>query len=432
MKTELIDVSPTEKQIVFEVPADAVEAEIARVTRDYARAARVPGFRPGKAPAALVRQRFRDRILHDVAHELVPRLLDDTLRERALDPVDTPDIRDLSLKEGEPLTFTAVFETVPPIDPIDLSTLTLRRQRIEVADEAVDAMLERLRERHARFDPVADRASEAGDVLTIDLVRRSLAPVAEGTTPGDPEQLEGIAVEIGAESNPPGFDAEVVGLSGGDRKTFVLRFPDDHHVEALRGVDVEYVVDVKAVKRKVLPALDDEFAKDLGDFASMVVLRERVRDDLRREAERREEREMRGDLLKQLAERVPAAVPEALVEREIDRRIEELVRRLIEQQVDPMRAGLDWQKFRADQRPAALDTVRSTIALDDIARREGLEVTPEELDAEFERAASLTGRSARAVRAKVEKDGGLARLVAGLRRDKAVAHALSRATILGT
>lgn len=432
MKTELIDVSATEKQIVFEVPADAVEAEIARVARDYARAARVPGFRPGKAPAAIVRQRFRDRILHDVAHELVPRLLDDTLRERALDPVDTPDIRDLSLKEGEPLTFTAVFETVPPIDPIDLSTLTLRRQRIEVADEAVDAMLERLRERHARFDPVADRASEAGDVLTIDLVRRSLAPVAEGTTPGDPERLEGISVEIGAESNPHGFDAEVVGLSGGEGKTFVLRFPDDHHVEALRGVDVEYAVDVKAVKRKVLPALDDEFAKDLGDFESMAVLRERVRDDLRREAERREEREMRGDLLKQLAERVPAEVPEALVEREIDRRIEELVRRLIEQQVDPMRAGLDWQKFRADQRPAALDTVRSTIALDDIARREGLEVTPAELDAEFERAASLTGRSARAVRAKVEKDGGLARLVAGLRRDKAVAHALSRATIVGT
>ncbi len=431
MKTELIDVSPTEKQIVFEVPAEAVDAEIARVARDYARAARIPGFRPGKAPAGVVRQRFRDQILHDVAHDLIPRVLDEALRERALDPVETPNVRDVSLKEGAPLTFTAAFETVPPIQAIDLSTLTLRRHRLEVADEAVESMLERLRERHARFEPVEGRRSEAGDVLTIDLVRRSLAAPPEDAAPPEPERLDGIAVEIGSPSNPAGFDAEVTGLAAGEAKTFALRFPDDHETEALRGVAVEYAVDVKAIKRKVLPALDDEFAKDLGDFASLDALRERVRDDLRRDAERREEREMRGDLLKQLAERVPGEVPASLVEREIDRRIEELVRRLIEQQVDPMAAGIDWQKFREDQRPAALDTVRSTIALDDIARREGLAVTEAELDAEFDRAASLTGRSASSVRAKVEKDGGLARLVAGLRRDKAVAHALSRATILG-
>src|ERR687893_936605 len=145
MKTEFIDLSDTRKNLVVEIPSTVVDAEIEKIARDYSKAARIPGFRPGKVPPKVVRQRFRDQILHDVAHGLIPRAVDEALRERGVEPVDTPDIRDVVVEEGQPLKFTATFETVPPIDPGDYSTLTLRKQDAGVDDTAVDEAIEGLR-----------------------------------------------------------------------------------------------------------------------------------------------------------------------------------------------------------------------------------------------------------------------------------------------
>ena len=151
MKTEFIDVSDTRKNLVVEIPSTVVDAEIDKVSRDYSKAARIPGFRPGKVPAKIVRQRFRDQILHDVAHGLIPRAVDEALRERGVEPVDTPDIRDVVVEEGQPLKFTATFDTVPAIDPGDYSSIQLRRTVTAVDDAAVDHALSRLREQSARL-----------------------------------------------------------------------------------------------------------------------------------------------------------------------------------------------------------------------------------------------------------------------------------------
>src|SRR5512145_2507134 len=145
MKTEFVDVSDTRKNLVVEIPSSVVDAEIDKVSKDYSKAARIPGFRPGKVPSKVVRQRFRDQILHDVAHGLIPRAVDEALRERGVEPVNTPDIRDVVVEEGQPLKFTATFETVPPIDPGDYSTLTLHKKPVSVDDAAVDDALARLR-----------------------------------------------------------------------------------------------------------------------------------------------------------------------------------------------------------------------------------------------------------------------------------------------
>src|SRR3954462_10017253 len=134
MKTEFIDVSDTQKSLVVEIENTVVDAEIDKVSRDYSKAARIPGFRPGKVPTKVVRQRFRDQILHDVAHGLIPRAVDEALRERGVEPVDTPDIKDVVVEEGQPLKFTAAFETVPPIEPGDYSTITLRQNSPHVED----------------------------------------------------------------------------------------------------------------------------------------------------------------------------------------------------------------------------------------------------------------------------------------------------------
>src|SRR4029079_10069688 len=156
MKTEFVDVNETRKNLVVEIDSTVVDAEIDKVSRDYSKAARIPGFRPGKVPAKVVRQRFRDQILHDVAHGLIPRAVDEALRERGVEPVDTPDIKDVVVEEGQPLKFTATFDTVPPIDPGDYSTIELRRADMAVTDAAVDQALEGLRERGARYEPAGE------------------------------------------------------------------------------------------------------------------------------------------------------------------------------------------------------------------------------------------------------------------------------------
>jgi trigger factor len=422
MKTEFVDVSDTRKQLLVEIPSAVVDAEIDRVARDYGKAARIPGFRPGKVPAKVVRSRFRDQILHDVAHDLIPRAVDDALRERGVEPVDTPDIKNVLVEEGQPLKFTADFETVPAFDPGDYGSLRLTRPAVTVEESAVDQTLDRLRVRAARYEPVEGRAVEAGDTIVVDLVRESPDEA--------PDRHENVSIEIGASANPPGFDDQLVGMSVGEEKRFPVDYPADYTVKEMAGTIVHYSVTVKALKTRVVPALDDEFAKDLGDFETLEALRARVREDLHRDAERNAERELRNDLLRQLAARVNFEIPEALLDREVERRTEEFVRRLYEQGVDPRQANIDWQGFRDHQRDPAREAVASAIVLDEVARREQIGVEPGELDAEIERYAAATGRTREAVRARLEKEGGISRLYMGLRREKAVDLVRSRATIV--
>jgi trigger factor len=442
MKIDFVDVNETRKNLVVEIESTVVDAEIDKVSRDYSKAARIPGFRPGKVPAKVVRQRFRDQILHDVAHGLIPRAVDEALRERGVEPVDTPDIKDVVVEEGQPLKFTAIFDTVPPIDPGDYASLTVRRAGMAVDEAAVDEALAGLRERSARYEPVEHRGVERGDSVLMDLVRTAKAEPsivltdsdAPVTAPEGPQSdnHQNVTVDIGAAANPPGFDEALLGLSPGEDRRFDITYPADYAVKELAGTTVTYEVTAKAIRKRIVPALDDEFAKDLGDFASLDALRARVREELEHEAKHEAEREMRGELMKQLATRVNFEVPQALLEREIDRRVEEFVRRLIEQQIDPMKTNINWEDFRERQKDAASEAVRGALVLDEVARREKIAVSDDEVEAEIARYAERTGRTPAAVRARLEKEGGIGRLYAGLRRERAIDFLLSRATIVQT
>src|SRR5450755_908590 len=189
MKTDLVDVNDTRKNLRVEIPSEVVDAEIDRITRDYSRKARIPGFRPGKAPSRVIKQRYKDQILHDVLHDLVPRAVDEALRERGVDPVDTPDIRDVVIDEGQPLTFTASFDTVPSFDPGDYTTVALKRASSKVDEEAVDLAMQRLRDRAARFEPVDGRGVDHGDTLVLDLERRDAG--------GQPDPHKDVSIELG-------------------------------------------------------------------------------------------------------------------------------------------------------------------------------------------------------------------------------------------
>ncbi len=432
MKVELTDVSETRKTLSVEVPQEVVEVEVARISQRYARAARLPGFRPGKAPIHVVRRRFRDDILHDVAHDLIPRIVGDALRDRGVQPVDTPKVRDLKLEEGQPLTFTAAIETAPPVDPGDLSTLTVQRPEMPVSDDDVDQALSRLRDRLARMEPVDERAAEAGDTVVMNLTRRRLTgPQGAEIEPEEPESHDGVPAEIGAAGNPPGFDEGLLGVTPGTKKTFEVAFPSDYEVEEMAGARVEYAIDVTGLRRRMLPTLDDEFAKDLGEFQTLDDLRARVRTDLEEDAERERTRRMRQQLLEQLAGRLTGEVPEGMVSREVDRRVEEFARRLMDQGVDPRQAAIDWDEFRKQQQDPAVATVRSVLVLDEIVRREGIEVSEDELDADISGYATRAGRTLPEVKAQLAQQDQLENIRTGLLREKAVSHAMARATIQG-
>ena len=419
MKTELTDVTETQKTVTIEIPIDVVDAEIDRVAGGYTRQARIPGFRPGKVPKTLVKQRFREQILHDVMHGLIPRAVDAALNERGIEPLDTPNIRDVDLAEGKPLRFTAAFETVPPFDPGDISSILLRQRSTQVAEDAVDQTLERLRERAAKYETVEGRPVADGDAVALELDRRG--------PDGKVDHHDEVSIQLGAPGNPPGFDAQIVGLNQGDAKTFAIPFPDSYPVPELAGTEQTYSVQVKSIRRRVLPELDDEFAKDVGAFDSLAALRDRVRGDLEEEARDNARRQVRADLLQELSRRVPFELPPSLVDREMDRRLEEFARQLMAQNVDPRQAGIDWGQFREAQREPARNAVASALALDEIGRREEITVSAEDVDKEIEHYATRAGRTTAALRAQLEKEGSISRLAAGLRREKAIDWALSRA-----
>jgi trigger factor len=426
MKSEIVDVNETRRDMTIEVPSTVVDEAISHAAAKLGKQAKIPGFRPGKVPANVVRQRFKGQIMQDVAEHLVSKAVGDALTERGVEPVATPDIHDLKLEEGQPLTFKASFEVVPSFDPGDLSTIEAKRPASTVEDSAVDQSLERLRERAARFEAVESGVVEAGHTVVVGLERQG---TDKAGVQGTLDKHDQVSIELGAPSNPPGFDAEMIGVTTGTTKSFTLNYPDDYTIPELAGSKVDYTVTLKEIKKRVVPALDDELAKDLGEFDSLEALRARVRADLEHEAQHAADHQVRADVLKQLAARVPFPVPASLVDREIDRRLEDFARRLMDQRIDPRQANIDWNAFREGQRAPATEAVSSAIALDEIGKRENIAVTEADLDAELQRYAEQTGHTVPSIRARLQKDGELGRLAAGLRREKAITHVLSKAKV---
>jgi len=437
MKTEFTDVSETRKHVTFEVPPDVVDDAIAQVAKRYTRSAKVPGFRPGKVPATVVRQRYKDQILYDVANDLIPKVVGDALRDRGLEPIATPDIKDVVIEEGQPLTFAADFETLPPIDPGEYTGLSLRRDPAVLEVGAVDQALDHLQQRHARWHPVEGRGAEAGDTLLMDLTRTRRTSVI--TLPGEnvpapggqddkAESMPNVSIELGAQANAPGFDEHLTGAREGDTRHFTITYAADYETQELAGATVDYDTTIKGIRRRELLPIDDDFAKEVSDVETLEALRDRIRQDLQQGAEQESEHKLRHDLLHQLSGRVHTA-PDVLVDQEVDRRLEEFVRRLMEQGVDPMKANIDWQQFRERQRAGATETVKSTLVVDEIARREKVEVTDDDLEQEIARFAERAGRTPAAVRERLEQEHALDRIRAGIRREKTVAWLIEHASV---
>lgn len=430
MKAAITGLSETRKRLDVEIPAEQVDESLDRLARRYGRRAKVSGFRPGKAPVRIIRQRFKQDLLHDVAHDLVPPAVDEALRNEQLTPIDTPDVRDVSVDEGQPLTFHALFEVLPSIEGLDYDALTLRRTLIVPDAAATDKALDALRRRASQLEPVTGRPVEPADIVTLDMTRREVRGPDQDAPAAPDDQRTGVTVELGSTTNPPAFDDELIGVAIGQSKQFELSPADGHDQTAPTAPAVAYAVTVRAIHRRTLPDLDDAFAKTVGGFETLEALRERVAVDLRREAESEADHSARRDLMTQLASRVTIEVPEALVNREVARRLDQIANRLAQRRVDPRTVNVDWDALGRDQRAPATDEVRGSLLLDEIARRETITVSDEDVDQEVARYAERLGQTPAATRAQLDKDDGIAAIAEGLRREKAIEFLLSRATIV--
>ncbi|MBZ5694630.1 MAG: trigger factor [Acidobacteriia bacterium] len=405
------------REIELEIPAENVTKATEKVARDIARIARIPGFRPGKAPITLVRRRFADDIQGEVVQSLVPEYLEKALDEKKLVPVARPEVDKLEFKEGEPLKFRAVFEVLPEFDLGDYKNLQVQVDEIEIGDAQVDKTLEEMRERAATFVPVEGRPAKDGDSVLIKL----MGTPAGG---GDPVQADNILVHLGAEETLASFTENLRGVTPGETKQFESRYPDDYPDPKLAGKTYNYSVDVQAIKEKKLPELNDEFAKDAageqGGITTLAELRKKIRENLDAAKDQQQTAQAREKILELLVKQHDFPVPEALIEGQMDTRLERVVRSLAAQGVDPRAVNVDWVSLRHQQRDRSIADVKAELLLDRIATAEKIDAAEEDVEKEIAHLAEHSGESTTALRARLTKQGALDRMKSKLRSDKTI------------
>jgi trigger factor len=401
------------RELELEIPADEVSKAMERVAKEFARLARVPGFRPGKAPIPLIKKRFAEDIKGEVLQTLVPQRVEKAVAEQKLTPVSQPQVDKVEYNEGQPVKFRASFEVLPEFALGNYKNLEIEMPEMQITDERVAETLAEMQQRAATFTPVEGRAVENDDFVQV-----KLHGTPEGG--GDPLQADSVLCHVGAEETMEPFNENLRGANAGDHKNFDVEYPADYPDAKLSGKKFHYSVDVLGVKTKTLPEINDEFAKDVSDAASLEELKKKIRESLEHERDHRQKELQREKVLAELVKLHAFPVPDSLVEHQMDVRLERVVRSLAQQGVDPRAVNVDWMSLRRRQEERARDDVKAELVVDRIATEEQIDVTEEELQHELEHVASHGGESAEAIRARLTKQGALDRMKAKLRSDKTV------------
>jgi trigger factor len=399
------------RELDLEIPAEDVSKATEKVAKEIARIARVPGFRPGKAPVSLIKRRFAEDIKGEVLQSLVPAKVEKAVAEQKLNPVSQPQVDKLDFNEGQPLKFRAVFEVLPEFELGAYKGLDIEMPALEVTDADVAKTLEETRERAAAFAPVEGRAIENGDFVQLKLLG-----TPEGQ--GEPLQADSVLCHVGAEETMEPFNQNLLGANVGDQKVFDVDYPADYPDAKLAGKKFHYTADVTGIKIKKLPELNDDFAKDVSDAGTLEELKGKIRESLEHESEHRRKDLQREKIIGELVKAHDFPVPDSLVEHQMDVRLERVVRSLAAQGVDPRAVNLDWVTLRRRQEDRAKDDVKAELIIDRIASVENIETSEEDVQREIEHLGSHSGESAEAIRARLTKQGALDRMKAKLRSDK--------------
>ena len=421
MKSEVIDVSETRKELKIEIEPEVVRAAYDRISDTFSQRVNVPGFRKGHAPRSVVRTRFKEAIESEILQELLPSAIHDAITQHSLEVIGQPDLRPeetagLKKPGAEPLKVHLAVEVFPQIKLGQYRDLEAARSVRPVTDEEVEKVLGELRESSASLQPVEDRPSQIGDTVTVNI---------NGKFTEDSEaediNVDDVDIELGGEGVQPEFTENLVGVRPDDEKIFVVNYPADFSSKGLAGKRLEYTAKVTAVRLKELPELDDEWAQSLGEeLDSLATLRSKIREDLEQRAKAESENRLRNELLRKLVETHSFEVPQTLLDHQTNQNLQSVVRNMIDRGIDPRSQELNWEGARDTLKHQAEQELRGSLLLDRIADEEKIEVSDEEVNTEINAYAQATRQSPEQVRSALTKQGGERSIADRLRNRKAL------------
>jgi trigger factor len=396
--------------IEITVPLAEVESETERAVAEIQKKVRLPGFRPGKAPISLVKTRFAGEVRRDVLDKLVPRFFRAEAEKDHLQVVGQPTVTEVHFHAGEPLRFKADFEVAPTFELGEYRGIVVHYTEPEILDSEVATRLDEIREQKAEYVNEEPRPLADSDYAVISL--ESLSGVAEKVSQDE------VMLKIGDGSTLAAFSENLRGASPEESREFEVTYPEDYERKNLAGRTVRFRASVKAVRRKELPELNDEFAKDLGDYQTLDELKDAVRKALLRDRENEAQSEAKQQLLDKLVDTHDFALPEVYVDRQVEINVENQLRTLAGQGVDPRSIKLDWEKVKETQKGRAARDVKASLLLDRIGEREAIGATQDEVDREVQRIARQQREAVAVTRARLQKEGALARIAGHIRTEK--------------
>ena len=420
-----MEATTCKKELVIEIPAEAVQREIESVAGQFAKRARIPGFRPGHAPISLVRRHFQGDIRSEVAQTLIPRFFQTAVKEQKWEIVGQPQFEDLKFEDEQPLTCKATFEIYPDFELKPYKELEVEEEPAAVTDSDVDKAIEELRESAATFEVVDDRPAMDDDQVTVSYRGVDASSPASSS----PEAKEAV-IHVGGKHTVPAFTDNLRGARVGEVKEFPVTYPEDYPQKALAGKIISYRVEIQGIKRKAVPPADDELAKSVSEFKTLGELRAKVRQDLEKDAQRQAEMDARQKLAEKLVEAHEFPVPERLVEIQLDRKIERTLGQLLAQGIDPRQTQVDWKKVREEARPDAEKEVRAALVLSRVADAEKIDLTDEELDNVIREMAQERRMTPAELKTRLTRDGKLDTLKSTRRNQKALDFVYRNAKII--
>jgi trigger factor len=409
------------REMDIEVPAEAVTKSFREVTKRYQKLARIPGFRPGKVPESVLRSRFAGAIREEVVEGVVPAHFREAIAQKGLRPVSQPQVTDMHLEEGQPLRFKAVFEVVPEFSVDGYQEVRVENPDTELSESEYQAELERIRDARSTMEPVTEERGLAdGDWAQISFTGALEGEEAEGENQ-NPQPIEGqdVSVEIGGPDTVQAFTDALRGTRPGQELKFEVTYPGDFGQKRLAGKTVAYAVEVRGIRKKVKPELNDAFAKEMGKYESLEDFEKQLREHLASDKKSRVLTDTRNRLVDALVTKFAFPVPESLVQQQVDTRLERGLRALAAQgmRTEDMRK-LDFDRLREAQRESAASEVKGALMLDRIGDVENVQVSDEEMERELQVISVQTREPMESLRERLTREGGLARIREQLRREK--------------
>jgi trigger factor len=427
----ITDQEQCKKQLRLEISGDIVRAETDKIATDLAKKVSVPGFRPGHVPRSVVKTRFRKELRDEMLSQLLPHSLGDAIREKDLKVIGEPSVEDLQFKDDESIDVTFNVEVAPEFTLSNYKELPLTKRVYKIRDEDVDATIERLRQGQAELAPVEDRPAQGGDMVTASLTGHVNGAEGEAAdSPAEDIQQTDLDIELGGPGVMPAFTEALTGTRPGDSRTFDVNYPGDYDAKEYAGKRVSYGAEVSAVRIKVLPDLDDEFAQSVSeDFKTLEQLRGDIRSRLEREGLAKSEAELRASTMEKLVDRNRFDVPQFVVEKQIDSRMKTMFRQMAGQGMDPRLLKIDWQAVRDGQKERAEREVRGSFILEHITETEKIDVSEEDLAGEIKQYADSIGQTEEALRARLTKENALDSIREQVKHRKALDLVISSAEI---